>query len=802
MRKLRFAFRQLLKNPGFTAVAVLTLALGIGANTAMFSVINAVLIRPLPFPDSERLVSVWQEYPKRAWPRALFSFPNFQDLRNETSVLSRAGAYALSSHTLTSGGGEPRRLNTIRISASLLPTLKTQPMLGRNFTEEEDRPDGARVALMSHQLWRAQFQGDPAIIGRSIRLNDEWPVIVVGVLPLGFRIGDESPELCLPLRLDPAKTGRGQRGLEVIARMHPGVSAAQLKANLAQLAVKLREADPWANAEMNVNAKPLQAYLVGEIRLPLMLLGGAVGCVLLIACANVANLSLARACGRQSEMTIRSAVGAGRWQLVRLLLIENLLLALIGGGAGLFVGEGGATLAQKFLASKIPQATEIALDSTVLTFTLLAAVGCGFLFGLLPALSGSQVDLAVSLKEDAKSSTVGRGRLRLRNALVVTEVALAFVLLAGAGLLLRSLGKLTNSNPGFEASRMLVAHTVLAGSRYTDNNAARVAAVREMTSRLGSLPGVTDLTFGNSLPLSSDMDASGAALEGRTFSASEAPFIRLRGVGANYFPVLQVPLVDGRYFAESDNETAMKVVVINATMARQFWPEGNAIGKRVRVDALEAKEWLSIVGVVADMKNESLAQRPRPELYFPYVQYPTRGVSLMLRTSVPPLTLAETVRREIRKVDGSLAITELRTMEQAKRDSFGATSFQSLLLGTFAGLALVLAAIGIYSVLSYSVIQRAREIGIRMALGARAASVHTLILAGTMRVVALGIALGLAGALALTRFMTALLFGVGVTDPLTYMAAAAILVGVALVACYLPSRRAARLDPMTALRTE
>jgi len=801
MNDLKFACRQLLKNPGFTAVAVVTLALGIGANSAMFSVINAVLIRPLPFPEPERLVSVWQEYPQRAWPRAYFSLPNFRDLRSDTNAFADAGAYALSSHTLTSGT-EPQRLHTIRMSASLLPTLAVQPARGRNFTEAEDHPDGQRVVLLSDRLWRAQFQADSAVIGRSIRLNDEFPFTIVGVLPAGFRIGGESPELCLPLRLDPAKVGRGQRGLEVIARLNPGVTEQHLKTRLAGIARQLREADPWANAEMDLNAVPLQAHLVGEIRPSLLMLGGAVACVLLIACANLANLSLARALARQSEMTIRAAVGAGRWRIVRQLLTESVLLSLIGGGAGLLLGQGGVWLAEKVLAARLPQAAGITLDPTVLVFTLVASVICGVLFGLAPAIAASHVNLAVSLKDGAKSATAGLARFRLRGALVALEVGLAFVLLTGAGLLLRSLNKLDTFDPGFDANGMLVAHTVLSGSRYTDNNAARRAAVREMTTRLENLPGVSAVTLGNSLPLTSDMDASGAAIEGRTFAASEAPFVRIRGVRGNYFQTLRVPLLEGRHFAESDNETGPRVAVINATMARQFWPVEGAVGKRLRPDALQTEDWLTIVGVVADIKNESLAQPPRPEIYFPYAQYPTRGVSLMLRTAVPPLTLAGMLKREIWEVDGTLAITDVRTMEQAKSASFSATSFQSWLLGMFAVLALVLAATGIYSVLSYSVSQRSREIGIRMALGARPASVHALVLSGGMKVVLLGIAVGLAAALVLTRLMSTLLFEVGASDPATLSVAALLLIGVALLACYLPSRRAARVDPMVALRAE
>ncbi|HXJ73158.1 MAG TPA: ABC transporter permease, partial [Candidatus Dormibacteraeota bacterium] len=387
-------------------------------------------------------------------------------------------------------------------------------------------------------------------------------------------------------------------------------------------------------------------------------------------------------------------------------------------------------------------------------------------------------------------------------ALVAAEVSVAFVLLTGAGLLLKSLSKLNNFNPGFDPSGMLVAHTVLLGNRYADNTAARLAAAREITFRLEGLPGVAAVTFGNSLPLTSDMDASGSAIEGRTFAAHEYPFVRIRGVAANYFQTLHVPLLEGRHLAPSDNETGEKVAVINATMARRYWPEESAVGKRVRPDALQTKDWLEIVGVVADIKNESLTQRPRPEIYFSYAQFPSRGLSLMLRTTLPPLALAESLRREIGKVDSTLAVTDVQTMEQAKAESFNATGFQSLLLGGFAGLALLLAATGIYGVLSYSVGQRSREIGIRMALGARMDNVRSLVLRGGMKAVLLGIGLGLVAAVILTRFMARLLFQVDAIDPATFAAAAVMLIGTAVLACYIPAQRATRVDPMEALRSE
>ena len=534
---IRYGGRILLKNPGYTVAAVLTLALGIGANTAMFSIINAVLLRPLPFSDPHRLVMVWQEFPKRGSARESFSLPNFIDLRRETKLFADAGSFSLSSHTLT-GVDEPERLNSIRMSAGLIPTPGVRLALGRNFREEEDRPDADRVALLSDHLWRRRFGSNPGIIGRTMGINDE-AVTIVGVLPKTFRIGEENPDICVPLRLDPAKVDRGQRGLQAIARLKPGVKVRQVQPELNVIAARLRSADP-----------------------------------------------------------------------------------------------------------------------------------------------------------------------------------------------------------------------------------------------------------------------SGTAIEGRTFAPNQYPFAHIRCVGGNYFQTLRVPLLDGRHFTEADNETAQKVVVINATMARQFWAQESAIGKRIRPDGLQEKAWLTIVGVVADIKNESLAQPPRPEIYYLYAQYPTRGLGVMLRTSVPPNTLAETVRREIWTMDSSLAITSTQTMEQVMRQSSSTTSFQSLLLGIFAGLALLLAAIGIHSVLSCAVGQRSREIGIRMALGARTASVYALILSGGMKSVLMGIGIGLVAAIFSTRFIARLLFETSATDSVTLISVALLLASTALAACFFPARRAAKVDPMVALRHE
>jgi putative ABC transport system permease protein len=798
---LRLAFRQLRRNPGFTTIAVLNLALGIGANTAMFSVINAVLLRPLPFHRPNELFAVWQEYPKRAWPEANFSLPNFIDLKRDAATFAAAGAYALSSHTLTELGAEAQRLDSIRMTAGLLPTLGIRPVPGRNFSDEEDRPEAPRVALISHRLWQRRFHSDPAIVGRTIQLNDEWPVTIVGVLPREFRLGDERPDLCLPLRLNPREVGRGQRGLTVIARLNNQLDPKQLNARLAAVAAQLREADPWANAEVELNAKPLHARFVGEARSALLTLGGAVSCVLLIACANVANLLLARLLARRPEMNIRTALGAARGQLIRQLLSESLLLSLIGGAAGFMVGILGVRMAESFLLANLPQVPEVTLDPTVLIFTFVAAVLTGLIFGIAPALSASRVNMAMA-REASSASTLGVTRTHLQHALIVAEVSIAFVLLTGAGLLLRSLGNLVRFDPGFDTSNMLVAHTVLAGNRYSDNNASRMATVREVTRRLEALPGVTAVTVGSSLPLNHDMDASGAAIHGRSFAPGETPFAHIRGVRHNYFETLKVPLIDGRAFSPSDHELGSKVAIINAAMARQYWPEGDALGKQIRPDALQTEEWLTIVGVAADFKNESLNHRPRPEIYYPYAQFPTRGLSLMVRCSVPPLKLAERLRKEIWTVDGSLAITDLRTMEQTKARSFRATTFQSTLLGSFAILALLMATTGIYGVLSFTVAQRSREIGIRIALGAGRNMIHAMVVQAGMRVVLLGIVIGLLASFILTRFISGLLFQTATMDAVTLMTTSLVLGGAALAACYLPSRRAARKNPMAILGTQ
>ena len=591
---LRFALRQLLRNPGFTVVAVVTLALGIGANTAIFSVINAVLFRPLPFSDPQRLVLVWQEFSKRSVARESFSFPNFIDLRHETQLFTDAGSFALSSHTLT-GVNEPERLNSIRMSASLIPTLGVRLALGRNFREEEDRPDADRVALLSQHFWQRRFGSDPGIVGRTIGINDE-AVTIVGVLPDTFRIGEENPDICLPLRLDPTKVGRGQRGLQVIARLKPGVKVQQVRSELSVIAARLRSADPWANADLEPSTVPLHEQLVSDVRLSLLTMGGAVGCVLLIACANVANLTLARGLTRKSELTIRAAIGAGRGRIVRQLLAKSLMLSVLGGGVGLIVGKWGLAVSGKFLLEHVPQASDISLDPTVLIFTFVTSVLSGVLFGVVPALSVSSVDLGGALKEGAKAATSGKGRYWLRGTLVAAEVGLAFVLLTSAGLLLRSVGRLRDINPGFDSRKMLAVQTTLSGQRYNDNNAARIAAVRGSVSRLEGFPGVEAVTFANSIPLTTEMDPSGTAIEGRTFAPNQYPFAHLRGVGGNYFQTLRVPLLDGRQFTVTDNENAQRVVVINATMARCFWPQESPIGKRLRPDALQEKDWLTVVG--------------------------------------------------------------------------------------------------------------------------------------------------------------------------------------------------------------
>jgi putative ABC transport system permease protein len=801
MNDLKFAFRQLLKNPGFTAVAVLTLALGIGANTAMFSIANAVLFRPLPFKKADRLVMLWQEYPKRGWPpHVTFSLPNYVDVRTQSRVLENAGAFSESAHTLA-GDLEPMRVNTLRISATLLPTLGVQPKLGRNFTDEEDRPNADRVALLSDHLWRSRFGAAPSIVGRTIFLNDE-SVTVAGVLPANFRMGEEKPDLFLPLRLDPNRVGRGQRGLQVIARLKEGVTQTQAEADMATLAPRLAEANPWVNGEMEISVVPIQEQFVGEVRTALMVLLGAVAFVLLIACANVANLLLARAAGRRQELAVRLALGAGRWQVIRQLLVENGMLAVGGGAVGLLLGIWSLQSLTALAAQHLPQARDAALDGRVLAFTLVLSLATALIFGLLPAIQASRTDAAESLRDSSKSSTAGVTRQRLRAWLVVSEIALAAVLLTGAGLLLKSLGRLQRVSAGFDAANLLTVETVLSGTRYNDDPSTRLAFHRELMQRVTRLPGVNSASVGTALPFVGGMNVAGLSIEGRTFSANESALAENCGVAANFFQTLGVPVLQGRYFTDSDDERASKVAIINLALARKYWPEDNPLGKRVRPDGFDTNIWFTIVGVVQDIRQGSPQKPIKPEMYWPYPQNPLRGHHLLIRTTLPPLSLAQTVRREIWAVDRNLATSSVKTMEQRIGESIASANFQSVLLGTFAGLALLLAAVGIYGVMAISVSQRTRELGIRLALGAGRLDLHRLVLGQGMKLVLIGIAIGAAGAFGLTRLMGGLLFEVSATDPTTFLLVALALALVAVAACYVPAQRAARVDPMEALHHE
>jgi putative ABC transport system permease protein len=800
MNDLRFAVRQLRRNPGFTVLVVFTLALGIGANTAVFSVINAVVLRPLPFSDPDRLVTVWQEYPTRQPIRETFSYPNFADLNTDRSLFAASGAYCLSAHTLD-GAAEPERLGTVRVSSNLLETLGVRPALGRDFRAEDDRPEAERVALLSDHLWRRQFHADSSVIDHIIRLNDE-AFRIVGVLPKSFRLGDENPDLLLPLRLKVDKVGRGERGLTVIARLQRGISAVQVSYNLQRLAARLRAADPWSNADLKLSTVPLHEQFAGPMRLSLLVLIGAVTCVLAIACVNVANLTLVRASARQAEFSIRAAIGAGRGRIVRQQLVESLVLSVVGGAAGLVLGVAVVSVCQKLIVARLPQATDLSLDYRVLGYTLTASMLTGLLAGLFPALAASRVALAESLQQGARNVSASRGAERHRNLLVALEVSLAFALLVGAGVFLRSLGRLHQADLGFDTANLLTVQTWLTGNRYNDNDAVRRATVRELCTRLQSLPGVEAVTFGNSMPLGDDMDLSGLSLDGRTFAANDYPMVHLRGVGPDYFRTLRAPVLAGRDLAESDTETAQKVAVINASMVRRYWPNESPLGRRIRPDIFADKEWRTIVGVIADIKNESVAQPPRPEAFYPYMQAPTRGLSLIVRTQIAPHLVADAVRQAVWRTDRALAIAVPRTAAQLAAESFSATTFQSVLLGSFAGIALLLAMGGIYSVVSFTVCSRTREIGIRIALGAQASTIYRLVLHRGVGYVLLGIAIGTGLGLVGLRFLARLLFEVSPADPATFFGVAVLLLLAALSACYFPARRAAAVDPTIALRQD
>ena len=811
-RDIRYSVRSLLQARVFAAAAILTLALGIGANTAIFSIAHAVLLRPLPYKDPQQLVQVWENNRQRNMPRYGIAPANFLDWQQRNTVFQQMSAFASYLSMNLTGRGEPVRLQGARVSANFFPLLGISPALGRTFLEEEDQTGGNQVAILDHTLWQNHFGSDPAIIGQPVSLNDT-SYTVIGVLPADFRAPFSAPsasesseqvDVFVPLALEAReRVHRGTHPLRVLARIKPGVTLEQARSEMEAIAAQIEKENPESNLGKGVTLVALHEQIVGDFRLALMVLLGAVVAVLLIACSNVANLLLARALGRRKEIVIRAALGAGRRRLVRQLLTESLLLAALGGLAGVSLAYGAVGLVRGLAAAEItiPRAEEISLNTEVLAFALGLSLFTALVFGLAPALIACKVNLNDALKQSGRSSTKGAFEFRLRGLLVVSQIALATMLLIGAGLMLRSLWQLQSVDPGFRPARILTMQIAPPASRYKDSRQMHSLYAR-LLERATVLPGVQSVGGAMYLPFSGTSNAWAFQIQGRPpLPPGQSMMSGWRPVTANYFPTMGIPLARGRDFTASDTADAPLAVIINESMAREFWPNEDPVGQQLRFNG---ERWRTIVGIVKDVHHSQLEFAPTPEMFFPYPQldFSWLSMTLVVRAEGDPLALTSSLRSIVRELDPSLPVYNVRTIETMLSASLARPRWNLLLLVIFAAIAVILASLGLYGVMNYAVSQRVPEIGIRTALGARPGDVVRLILKQGAALIVVGVSLGLGGAFALSRVMQSLLFGITATDRATFVSAAVLLVAVALTATYLPARRATRIDPVVALRAE
>jgi putative ABC transport system permease protein len=807
IQDLRYAVRGLIKRPGFTFIAVMTLALGIGANSAIFSVVDGVLLRSLPLPDSQSLYAIHMGLATFNRYDAPLSYPEYQDVVQQTRSFQSIGAWVDADANLSEGGSAERAMLRI-VMPSLLPTLGVEPVRGRNFLPEETTKGRDKVALITYGLWQRRFSGSEDVIGKSIYL-DNVDYQIVGVLPHDFQF--ETPvDLWVPLTTtDPEINVRNSHFLRVIGRLRPGVSEKSVAADLS--AVAKYESDTFPDmfppsAGFDFRARPYLEDIVGDIRLPLYVLLAAVGFVLLIACTNVANLLLAKAAPRQREIALRTALGARRWHLIRQLLTESILLALIAGGIGVLLATWGTSALVALSPDSLPRAREIGFDWRVLAFTGVIALTTGIVFGLLPAIWGPRVDLTDALKEGSRGSTGGSGRLR--KLLVVAEVALSVMLLVGAGLMVRSFSHLRSVNPGFRTDHALTLRVSLPvpNSQISAADEDRFMSFFDRAlARLSELPGVTAAGAANMIPLDGNGTDRLIEVEGYVpRDQSDMPDAQNRQATPGWFAAMGIPLVRGRLIERSDDNKAARVLVVNETFAKRFFPNGDAIGKRIRLGKLTSEfPWATIVGVVGDVRGFALDEPPEPTMYWPVAQIrATPSLAIVVRTESDPASLTFAVRDAIAEIDRAQPIYDMQPLDQLVAKSLGQRRFTLMLMVLFGVIALVLSAIGIYGVMAFAVTQRTQEIGIRMALGASAIDVLKMVVGSGMFLAAIGVAAGLIGAFALTRLMASLLFGVSPTDLVTFGLVTAGLLMVALLACYIPARRATKVDPLVALRYE
>jgi putative ABC transport system permease protein len=810
IQDVRFGARLLAKHRAFTAVAVLTLALGIGANTAIFSVVHALLLQPLPYPAPDRIVMVWEVTPEGRHQNNTSRY-NVMAWREQSHSFEALAAFSDQRISFTGGSGEPEEVAVQLANPELFRILRVKPLRGRVLTPEDAKPDAPRTVVLSYGFWQRRFGGDPGILGKTVTLNG-GPRTVVGILPPGFQwyIQHQSgttkpPEIWVALPMPTEGDGAlNGRFLAVVGRLKQGVTRERAAAELKTIKARIAQDSPQYNKGFTAEVIPLREQLVGNVRPALLILLGAVACVLLIACANVANLMLSRAAVREKEIAVRTAIGARRLRVVRQLLTESLLLALLGGLLGLALAWWGIRALVAISPRDLINLQDVGLHPTVLAWTLVIALTTGILFGLVPALEATRLDLNNSLKEGGKGSAgQGTRSSRLRGAFVVAEVALALMLLTGAGLLVQSFGRLRNIEPGFRTDDVLTLVITLPERKYTEDRQV-IGFFREALERVRALPGVRSAGMVNYLPLYGGLgSATDFTVTGRpALPPGQAPSTDVRVADADYFRTLGIPLVRGRNFSASESSERKDVVLISQEMARRYFPGEDPLGKIVSVDMFDEPRPTEIVGIVGDARYDSLVDQPHPTVYFPLPVLTYSSMTLVLHTLGDPEAIVPAVRRALHAVDPDQPIADVRTMNQVMADIVGRARFNTLLLGLFAALATVLAAIGIFGVMSYSVALRTREIGLRMALGAQRGIVLRLVLRQGLLLTLLGIALGVTGALALTRLLRGLLYEVSATDPVTFGAIALLLVAVSWIACYIPARRAARVNPLIAMRYE
>ncbi len=811
---LSYGIRTLFKNPGFTAVAVLSLAIGIGANSAIFSVTNALLLRPLSYQDADRLAILWQRSPGLNVAQDWFSPGQYLDVKTQNRVFEQVAVTIGASFNLTGQGG-PEHVDGARVSSSLFQLLGVKAMLGRVVLPEEDQPGKPAVVILSYGFWQRRFGGDPGVIGQKLILSGN-SLEIVGVMPPGFSLTKEvmltvnaieKADLLLPLPMsESARTNRGNEDFNIFAKLKPGITVAQAQADMDLLAGRMKQQYPEnypPHGGLTISVVPLLKQVVGEIDLALYVLFGAVGFVLLIACANVANLLLSRAAVRQKEMAIRAAVGASRVRIIRQLLTESSLLALMGGLLGMLIALWAVEVLRRFGPENIPRLSEVSVDGRVLAFTFFVSLLTGVVFGLAPALRASRVDLNETLKEGGRSGdgASGRGHHLTRRLLVVSEVALSLVLLIGAVLLIRSYQRVVNAHPGFDSRSVHAMRLSLPAAKYATPESI-VGFFRQVGERLKQSPGVESVGTSYSLPMSAVAFAwEPITIEGYVPPTTHDSIIsNVRIINPGYFDVMRIPLKEGRYFTEQDIKGAQETVIVNEALAQRFWPNQHPIGKRLQRG--KSGVWRTVVGVISDAKEYSAEKEPPIAVYYPSEQVIARNMYLVIRTASDPVPMTAAIIKEIQAVDPEMPVFDIGSMDQRLYGSLARQRFSMFLLGVFAVIALLLAAIGIYGVMAYSVNQRTHEIGIRMALGAQPGNILQLIIKQALILASLGIAIGLAGALVLTRLLSSLLFGVSATDLFTFVITPLLLGGVALLAGYVPARRAAKVDPMIALRHE